>query len=168
MVPVTEPDWLDEQEMDTWLQIVRVLTRLPYALDAQLVRDAGLRHFDFQVLTQLSQAPARTLRMHELAAQVSASSSRIAHVVDRLEGHGWVHREPCAEDGRFTNATLTDEGWRKVVETAPGHVATVRRLVIDTMSREELAQVGSIGRRILQALDSPPPDARPTGTRRSR
>ena len=45
-----------------------MLIELPTALDAQLQRDAGISHFEYQVLAMLSMAPDRTLRMTELAA----------------------------------------------------------------------------------------------------
>ena len=78
-----------------------------------------LSHFDYQVLAMLSEAPERTLRMTALASLTNATLPRLSHVVGRLEGRGLVERRPCAEDRRATNASLTAEGWSKVVETAP-------------------------------------------------
>ena len=116
--------------------------RFPALLDAQLQRDAGISHFDYMVLSSLSEAPGRTLRMSELAAMASGSVSRLSHVVSRLEAKGWVRREPCPGDGRYISAVLTEPGWQKVVETAPGHVAAVRRLLIDALAPEELGSLG--------------------------
>jgi DNA-binding MarR family transcriptional regulator len=62
-----------------------------------------------------------------------------------------VRREPCPGDGRFINAVLTDEGWAKVVDTAPGHVAAVRKLLVDVLSPEELRTLGTISEHILEA-----------------
>ena len=143
-----EPNWLDDEEMDAWIQVAIALARLPHALDAQLLRDAQLTHFEYEVLAALSEAPKRTLRMSELAEMSYGSLSRLSHVVRRLEKRNWVRRFQCPEDGRYTNAVLTDEGWEKVVATAPGYVANVRRLVIDRLTRAQLRQVSAIGRRI--------------------
>ncbi|GAC85533.1 MarR family winged helix-turn-helix transcriptional regulator [Gordonia paraffinivorans] len=143
-----EPNWLDDEEMDAWIQVAIALARLPHALDAQLLRDAQLTHFEYEVLAALSEAPKRTLRMSELAEMSYGSLSRLSHVVGRLEKRNWVRRFQCPEDGRYTNAVLTDEGWEKVVATAPGYVANVRRLVIDRLTRAQLRQVSAIGRRI--------------------
>ncbi|MBY4574928.1 MarR family transcriptional regulator [Gordonia paraffinivorans] len=134
--------------MDAWIQVAIALARLPHALDAQLLRDAQLTHFEYEVLAALSEAPKRTLRMSELAEMSYGSLSRLSHVVGRLEKRNWVRRFQCPEDGRYTNAVLTDEGWEKVVATAPGYVANVRRLVIDRLTRAQLRQVSAIGRRI--------------------
>ena len=146
-----EPQWLDGEEQAIWLAMVRMLTRLPAALDADLQHNAGLSFFEYQVLAGLSMMPGRTLRMSELAARANSSLSRLSHVVSRLEAKGWVRRESCSGDGRFINAVLTDEGWRKVTATAPGHVAAVRELLVDTLSEAEFAQLGAISARVLAA-----------------
>ncbi|WP_418606627.1 MarR family transcriptional regulator [Georgenia sp. SUBG003] len=70
------------------------------------------------VLSALSEAPDRTIRMSRLATMANMSMSRLSHLVDRLSSQGWVERRPDPEDGRSTMAVLTDAGWEKVVETA--------------------------------------------------
>lgn len=150
-----EPQWLDAEERTAWLALVSVAVRLPQALDAQLRRDAGISHFEYTVLASLSEAEGRTLRMSELAVFVDGSLSRLSQVVSRLEQKGWVRRSSDPADGRYTLAHLTDNGWDKVVATAPGHVAEVRRLVLDPLTRTQARQLGTIGQRILHAIDAP-------------
>jgi DNA-binding MarR family transcriptional regulator len=144
-------EWLSDEEQAAWRPFVALLLRLPAVLDAQLQKDAGITQFDYLVLSGLSEAPDRTLRMSELAATASSSLSRLSHVVSRLEAKGWVRREPCPGDGRFINAVLTEEGWRKVEATAPGHVAAVRELLVSTLTGEEFAQLGAISAKVLAA-----------------
>jgi DNA-binding MarR family transcriptional regulator len=144
-------EWLSDEQQAAWRPFVALLLRLPAVLDAQLQKDAGITQFDYLVLSGLSEAPNRTLRMSELAATASSSLSRLSHVVSRLEAKGWVRREPCPGDGRFINAVLTEEGWHKVTATAPGHVAAVRELLIDTLTSEEFAQLGALSEKILAA-----------------
>jgi len=144
-------EWLTDEQQAAWRPFVALLLRLPAVLDTQLQRDAGLTHFDYLVLSGLSEAPGRTLRMSELAATASSSLSRLSHVVSRLEGKGWVRREPCPGDGRYINAVLTEAGWDKVVATAPGHVAAVRELLLDTLSEEQFRQLGAISSQVLVA-----------------
>lgn len=148
-------NWLSAEEQAAWRPFVALLFRLPAALDAQLQQDAGLSHFEYMVLTSLSEAPARTLRMSDLARMASGSLSRLSHVVSRMENRGWVRRESCPGDGRFINAVLTDEGWAKLTETAPGHVAAVRRLLVDVLTPEELQSLGAISSRVLKDINSP-------------
>jgi DNA-binding MarR family transcriptional regulator len=146
-------DWLSDEEQRAWRPFVALLIKLPATLDAQLQKDAGISHFDYLVLASLSEAPDRTLRMSELAALASGSLSRLSHVVSRLESRGWVRREACGGDGRFINAVLTEEGWRKIVATAPGHVAAVRGLLVDALTPEQFRALGAISEQVLAAQD---------------
>jgi DNA-binding MarR family transcriptional regulator len=82
--------------------------------------------------------------------------------VTRLEKRGRVRRDTDPTDGRYTVATLTDEGYEKVVATAPGHVGAVRTYVFDALTRAQVRQVSAIGRRIVGAID--PGHALVTGT----
>ncbi|GAB1819458.1 MarR family winged helix-turn-helix transcriptional regulator [Herbidospora sp. RD11066] len=148
-----QPQWLTDEEMEAWLALVSMLIKLPQALEGQLQRDAGISHFEYQVLAGLSMSPGRTIRMSELAQLADGSLSRLSHVVSRLEKRGWVRRCTDPGDGRYTLAVLTDDGWRKVVETAPGHVATVRECVIDPLTKAQIRQLRDIGRRITEAAD---------------
>jgi DNA-binding MarR family transcriptional regulator len=148
-----ETRWLDEDERATWLRLLAVVELLPGVLDAQLRSDAGLAHFEYFVLAMLSEVPDRTLRMTSLALRTNATLPRLSHVVRRLEDRGLVERFPCPEDGRATNARLTDPGWDAVVAAAPEHVATVRRHVLDPLTREQVLQLRDIGGALLTRLD---------------
>ena len=152
-----EPRWLNAEERQTWLALVSMLIRVPSALDAQLERDAGISHFEYQVLAGLSEAPGRTLRMSVLALLAEGSLPRLSQVVSRLEKRGWVRRIPDPADGRYTLAILTDEGWAKVSESAPGHVEEVRRLIFDPLTKAQPRQLRDIGRRIMAAIDPDTP-----------
>ena len=132
--------WLTAAEVDSWLSVVRMMTWLPWSIDQQLRRD--------------SNQPGRTLRMSLLADLVNASLSRLSHLVTRLESRGLVRREPDPEDGRFTNAILTDKGYQTLAEAAPGHVAHVRSLVIDVLSPEQLRRLGRDADRIMSRIDT--------------
>ena len=154
-----EPRWLDAEESQAWRALAKTLERLPAALDAQLRRDAGISHFEYQVLALLSEAPDRTLRMSELATLAEGSLPRLSQVVARLEQPGWVRRTPDPADGRYTLATLTDQGLAKVNEAAPGHVEEVRRIVFDPLTKTQTRQLREIGRRIMRAID--PDNRRP-------
>ena len=147
-----EPRWLDQDEAHAWVALAGMLVELPTALDAQLRRDAGISHFEYQVMAMLSMEKGRTLRMSRLAVLASGSLTRLSRVVDRLDTRGWVCRRPDPTDGRTTLAVLTDAGWEKVVETAPGHVAEVRRLVFDQLTSSQVRQLHAIGSRVLRAI----------------
>jgi DNA-binding MarR family transcriptional regulator len=148
-----EPRWLDADDSQAWRALAKTMFRLPAALDAQLRRDAGITHFEYEVLALLSEAPERTLRMSELAMWAGGSLPRLSQVVTRLEHRGWVRRTPDPADGRYTLAILTSQGQAKVAQAAPGHVQEVRRLVFDPLTRTQSRQLGEIARRIFRAID---------------
>jgi DNA-binding MarR family transcriptional regulator len=156
-----EPRWLDAEDSQTWRALAKTMFRLPAALDTQLRRDAGISHFEYEVLALLSEAPDRTLRMSELAMWAGGSLPRLSQVVTRLEQRGWARRTPDPADGRYTLATLTSQGQAKVTQAAPGHVQEVRRLVFDPLTKAQSRQLGEISRRIIRAIDPDDLPARP-------
>ena len=145
--------WLNAEQQDAWKRFIAVVELLPGVLDSQLRRDAGLTHYEYFLMAMLSEAPERTLRMTALATRTNATLPRLSHVVRRLEDRGLVERFPCPEDGRATNARLTETGWDKVVETAPGHVENVRRNVIDALTAEQVAHLAEVAEAILERID---------------
>jgi DNA-binding MarR family transcriptional regulator len=150
---VPAPKWLSSEERAVWVRLSAVLELLPGVLDSQLRRDAGLTYFEYYLLAMLSEAPDRTLRMTALAQRTNATLPRLSHVVRRLEDRGLVTRFPCLEDGRATNAQLTDAGWDAVVDAAPGHVTTVRHHVVGALSPRQLHQLGDVADALLSRLD---------------
>lgn len=152
-----EPRWLTGEQQQTWRRLVEVLVRMPAALEAQLQRDAGLTHMGYLVLMTLSERPDRRLAMSRLAKLACASLSRLSHVVARLEDNGWVRRERDPDDGRVQIAVLTDAGWDKVVDTAPGHAEAVQQLVFDRLTTAQVRQLA----RLTEALLAEPVEVRP-------
>jgi DNA-binding MarR family transcriptional regulator len=139
-----EPRWLTDDEQRAWRRFIEVLVKLPAALEGQLQREAGLTHMGYLVLATLSEREDRRLPMSRLAKKASASLSRLSHVVARLEAQGLVRRERDPEDGRVQIAVLTDEGFKKIVAAAPGHVETVQNLVFDRLSPAQVRQLAKL------------------------
>ena len=156
--PVSEEEevrWLAEDERRAWINLAKVLLTLPGALESQLLRDADLTLLGYMILARLSVVPGESLRMSEIAEMANGSLPRISHAVARLEDRGWVRREVCTGQGRrFTTATLTDAGRAHLAASAPGHVETVRRLVIDPLG-EDFVRLGDAVERIVETLGLP-------------
>jgi DNA-binding MarR family transcriptional regulator len=130
--------WLSEHEERVWRLFAAVLVLVPDELEGELQRDAELTHFAYYVMSALSEAPGRAMRMSELADKAYGSRSRLSHLIASLERRGWVRRERAAHDGRGSVAVLTEAGYAKVVAAAPGHVAAVRSTVFDALSPQGL------------------------------
>ncbi len=146
--------------MGAWLALNGVILLLPAALDSQMQRDNGITMFEYLVMAMLSETPGRTLQLKRLARVTNGSLSRLSHVVTRLEKRDWVRRQPLAENGRVTMATLTDAGYAKVVASAPSHVETVRRLVFDTLDRDQVRRLQEVSEQMLRSLNAECPSER--------
>jgi DNA-binding MarR family transcriptional regulator len=105
------------------------------------------------VMAVLSEQPDRSMQMSDIARGASASLSRLSHTAKRLEKQGYLKRARCPGAGRRTRATLTRAGYEKVVATAPGHVATVRRLLVDAVTPAQLEAVRQVGQTVLTRID---------------
>jgi DNA-binding MarR family transcriptional regulator len=144
--------WLDADQQRAWRAVVGLFMTLPAAIETDLQRTSGLTMFEYLVLASLSEAPARTLQMTDLAARANSSLSRLSHVISRLEKRGWVTRQACLSDGRASEAVLTEAGAAKLVAAAPDHVRAVRELVIDALSPRQLQQLGVAAAAVVQRI----------------
>ena len=154
--------WLDEEEELTWRQLSTMILRLQPVLSAQLQREFGINHFEYLIMACLSETPGSTLRMSVLAAMTGSSLSRLSQAVGRLEKRGWAARQPDDQDSRYTLAVLTSAGFRQLKQAAPSHVATVREVVFDRLTRPQARELGAICQLIVDGL--PPDDSWPSST----
>jgi DNA-binding MarR family transcriptional regulator len=152
---MTEPRWLNDDEQRVWRAFLEANRQVFDELDRQLQRDAGMPHAYYEVLVRLSEAPDRTLRMSELAERSQSSRSRLSHAVTRLEALGWVRRAACPTDRRGTFASLTEQGFAALAAAAPGHVETVRSLLFDRLTSEQVERLGEICDALLAGARTP-------------
>ncbi|TBL43295.1 MarR family transcriptional regulator [Verrucosispora sp. SN26_14.1] len=85
----------------------------------------GLSAVEFEVLTRLTRSPGNQLRMTDLAAQTSLSTSGVTRVVDRMERDGLITRRACPSDRRSSYAVVTPSGLRRLDESLPGHLQLI-------------------------------------------
>ncbi|NUW33006.1 MarR family transcriptional regulator [Nonomuraea sp. SMC257] len=154
--------WLDTEQQDIWQDLLTVVIALPAALDRQLQRDAGMSNFEYGVLARLSMAHEATMRLSELARVCDSTLPRLSKLMDRFEAREWIVRRVDPSDGRYTLATLTDGGRRQLAESAPGHVAQVRRLVFDPLTAVQRRHLGAALSRVADTLRRET-DCGPTG-----
>ncbi|MFZ2530417.1 MAG: MarR family transcriptional regulator [Rhodococcus sp. (in: high G+C Gram-positive bacteria)] len=126
--------------------------RLMEVLNRDLQSAHGITLPEYRILVLLSESPDGQLRMSDLADGVLSSRSRLTHQIRRMESQGMVTRSACAEDGRGVLAILTDEGRRRHTEAAPTHVASVRRNLIDLLSRSQINTLAQIFTKVEAAV----------------
>ncbi len=100
---------------------------------------AGLSEVDFETLIRLARSPERRLRMSDLAAQTSLSTSGITRVVDRLERDGLVERHACASDRRASYAVLSEAGAERLRAVLPQHIGDIETWFTGLLTENQLA-----------------------------
>ncbi|MFI6713176.1 MarR family winged helix-turn-helix transcriptional regulator [Nonomuraea sp. NPDC050478] len=139
--------WLDPDEERAW----RALRRMMIAVQSRTAHDLaaiGLSDPDYEVLSTLSERPGRTSTLHEQAAKMGWSRSRLSRHATRMEARGLLRREPDPADGRGCYLVLTERGLETLEDAAPAHLESVRRHVIDRLSPADLSALEAIARKL--------------------
>jgi DNA-binding MarR family transcriptional regulator len=144
---------LDDAEMLAWRAYTETATDLAGALEAALVAHS-LTMGDYQVLVYLSEADRGSMRMCDLAERLQLSPSGLTRRLDGLVRGGLVERVPSAVDRRVMLARLTPAGRTKLEAAYPDHLASVRRFVIDHLTRDDVEALGRIFTQIRNELDA--------------
>jgi DNA-binding MarR family transcriptional regulator len=143
---------LDEAEDQAWRGFRRMVGLLDLQIYRDLAEDSGLSEPDYDVLSTLSETPGQIYRVNRLADRLLWSRSRLSHHLTRMEQRGLVQRSTSASDGRGSTVTLTRAGKRALEAAAPGHVESVRANLIDLLTRQELATLERISRKVVDRL----------------
>lgn len=114
-----------------------VYTGLTNRFAAQLEQHR-LSSVEFEVLIRLARSPGHRLRMTDLAAQTSLSTSGVTRVVDRMDRDGLVCRQACPNDRRSSYAVLTTAGLARLNEVVPGHLELLQQWFVGQLQPEQL------------------------------
>ena len=146
------PQWLTDDEQRAWRGLLQMTSRLDARLNRDLQQSSGLSLADYDVLVLLTEAPDGRRRVFEVAEDLQWEQSRLSHHLARMQRRGLVAREECTTDRRGAFVVLTDAGRDAIEKAAPGHVDTVRQLVFDGLSEEQVAMLQSFVGRVLARL----------------
>jgi len=147
--------WLDDSEMRAWMGYRRMFLLLNAQVNRDLARDSGLSEPDYDVLSNLAEAPDQRGRLSELAARMLWSQSRLSHHISRMEQRGLVTREECQTDARGSVVVLTKQSQRTLEKAAPHHVESVRKHIIDLLSPKQIEALGDIAETVVAHLGDP-------------
>jgi MarR family 2-MHQ and catechol resistance regulon transcriptional repressor len=112
------------------------------ARGAQQLAAHGLSPVEFDVMIRLARSPRLTLRMTDLSAQTSLTTSGVTRVVDRLQDRGLVAREACMTDRRTTYAVITDLGRDHLAAALPGQLELIQASLVAPLTGAD-ASAGS-------------------------
>ncbi|GAA0250096.1 MarR family winged helix-turn-helix transcriptional regulator [Cryptosporangium japonicum] len=153
---MTDEGGLDPAELGAYFALEEVSSLLAHAVEQHL-RGEGLTSVQFKVLMQLFEAPGGQLRMTDLADGLVVSRSGLTYQAGLLEKAGLIARAPSPDDDRSTTVSLTAAGRERIFAVLPGHVALVRRLLLDPLPREDLTVLGGLLTRVRDHMRTDPP-----------
>ncbi|CAG7650056.1 MarR family winged helix-turn-helix transcriptional regulator [Actinacidiphila bryophytorum] len=139
--------WLTPEEERAWRAYRRMVTAVQVRT-AQDLAEHGLSEADYEVLSTLSERPGSAGPLHEQAAKMGWSRSRLSRHATRMESRGLLRRDPDPADGRGCILVLTPQGLRTLEDTAPAHLASVRRHFVDRLTPEDLAALEAIAAKV--------------------
>ena len=148
--------WLTEDEQRAWRGLLRMTAQLNARMNRQLQDDYGISLPDYDVLVVLSEAPAGRRRVFELTDGLAWEQSRVSHQLARMQRRGLVAREECPTDARGAFAVITEAGRAAIERAAPAHVETVRQLVFDGLSPDQLTALTAVTEAVLDRLRATP------------
>lgn len=151
--PLSHPERVAVARLHAMLEL------LPTALDKRLGA-VGVTAFEHTLLDALAQNDAQRMRMSELARKTNATLPRLSRVASSLERRGLIARVPCSEDGRATNAVLTERGVEVHEQSQLAYAAAVRELILTGLGRlpgDGVALLSDLSYAILTSLDTEHP-----------
>jgi DNA-binding MarR family transcriptional regulator len=127
-----------------WVALLRGHAGLRRIVAHRLHEEHGLTVTEYNALLLLDQADGKRLRGVDLAAGLQLTPSGVTRLLEGMRERGLVDRVHCPNDGRVTWAVLKEQGERKLRAATCAHVATVRELLADRYSSEELQALAEL------------------------
>ena len=145
--------WLDGREAAAWRGLQTMQMQLNATLARELAGDSDLSYPDYMVLVALTDQPGERRRPFELGHDLGWEKSRVSHHVSRMVARGLVTRDKCPSDQRGSFVVITAKGRAAITAAAPGHVAAVRRYVIDRLTPGQLDVLAEISASVVAGLN---------------
>lgn len=145
------PNWLGDAEMKAWLGFITTTPDLLRVIERDL-EPFGLDGGDYQLLAMLSDAPEHKMKLCELAEILRLSRGGLTRRMEGVLRAKHVVRVRDKTDRRGAFAQLTTEGFALLKKVAPFHLKSVRRHMIDHLSKVEIAAFGNAFAKIAKQI----------------
>lgn len=164
---------IEDRQLRVWRTFIDTHAAVIRRLEEELETRHHLPLTDYDVFVQLDEAEraggdgldTHGLRVQELAERVVLTRSGVSRLVDRMQAHGLVARQPCPTDRRGTVVVLTDAGRRALAEARPHHHAGIREHFTQHLTEAETAALDTALSKILGAARGAAPSSTPTPNR---
>ena len=158
---------IPERHLDAWRGVLNAHASVVADVGAALAAAELPPLAWYDVLWAIRRAPARRMRMAELAASLTISRGGLTKVADRLESAGLMRREPAADDGRGLYAALTAEGDTMLRRMWPVYARALRETFVSAITSEEAAVIADALGRVSDRERQPMPKSGGRDRRRS-
>lgn len=148
---------LDAAELNAYFALMEVCNLLEHAIEQHLRSAGDLTSIQFKILMSLNNAPGGQLRMTDLADGIVHSRSGLTYQAGLLAKAGLITRVPTPDDERGTTVTITDAGRQRTADVLPGHVAVVRRMLLNPLVGDDLATLTDVLTRVRTQMRTAPP-----------
>ena len=153
---MTDDQGLGPQELGAYFVLMEAVSLLQHQVERQLRAEGAISYVQFQLLARLADGHG-PLTMTELADGVVYSRSGLTYQAGLLEKGGLITRGPSPDDDRATLVTITGTGLALFGRVLPGHVKVVRRLLLDSLTGDDVAHLGDIMARVRDQMRTQPP-----------
>ncbi|MEK8127182.1 MarR family transcriptional regulator [Paenibacillus filicis] len=125
--------------MTSWISFTQIQMHIANKLEARLLEKHNYSLNEFYMLTFISQAPGKKLRLQQLESMIGLSQSAVSRLVSRFEarGCGALERVVCDEDRRSIYTCLTELGQSKLDQAT----STFNEALAELFPSEKLAQL---------------------------
>jgi DNA-binding MarR family transcriptional regulator len=130
---------LTEQQLAAWRAFITAHATVIRRIEQDLTAADVIPLAWYDVLIELYEAPARRMRLHELADAVVLSRSGLTRLIDRLEHAGLLMRESDASDRRGAYAVLTEAGIHAMRRAWPIYARGIHTFFARHLSDGEIA-----------------------------
>lgn len=131
-----------------WRAFITAHALVTRRLDDDLRTEQGMTLAEYGALLHIAEAPARRLRMNQLADSILLSRSGVTRLIDRLEADGLVERSHCASDGRGAEAVLTEAGIARLRAASRTHLRGIETYFLSPIDSSDLATMADGFRKI--------------------
>jgi DNA-binding MarR family transcriptional regulator len=139
---------LDKATLDAWVALLRAQHHALAHVEAAL-KAKGLPPLSwYDVLLELSRVPDRGLRPFELEREMLLPQYGLSRLTDRIEGAGYLEKQPCAEDGRGHVLHITAAGRKLLKSMWPVYAGAVEEAIGQRLTKPDARTLAALLRKL--------------------
>ena len=137
---------------EVFTDLVRAEIRLYNGLEGRMRAAHGISLGNFEFMRLIDERDR--VRVNDIAQSIAITVGAVSKGVDRLEGAGWVRREPNPENRRSSLLVLTDEGTALLAAARVTYRAGLRDLLGEKLDPASMAHLASSLAELRERLES--------------